>query len=50
MKQIETHQKGVAKRRDQLDEFIDELTDLRESCDDAWNALQTARDSLSELV
>jgi hypothetical protein len=49
-KNIESHQKAIAKRRDKLDEFIDELSGLRECCDQAWNDLQSARDSLSEYV
>ena len=40
----------VAKTRDELDEFIDTLEHLKENCREAHDALQTARDALSELV
>lgn len=47
---IEKHMAAVAKARDELDEFIGELTSLREDCDEAHDCLQRARDALSELV
>lgn len=47
---IKARQDAVAKERDKLDADIEELSMLRESCDRAWDALQTARDALSELV
>jgi chromosome segregation ATPase len=47
---LEREQKAVAKNRDNLDELINEVSMLRESCDRAWDALQSARDALSELV
>ena len=47
---IEARQQAVAKERDKLDEVIQEIVMLRESCDKAWDALQDARDALSELV
>jgi hypothetical protein len=50
MKQIEKHQNQVAKDRDALDDYIAELRDLKEDCENAWDALQDARDALSELV
>lgn len=50
MKTIETHMAAIAKERDKLDEAISEMEGLRENCDSAWNDLQSARDSLSELV
>lgn len=50
MKELKTRQDAVAKERDKLDEFIDELAGLKESCNRAWDALQEARDALSELV
>lgn len=49
-KQIETRQKAVAKERDRIDALLSEFDGLRESCDRAWDALQDARDALSELV
>ena len=41
---------AVAKTRDHLDVVIFELSELREHCKEAWDALQTARDALSRLV
>jgi hypothetical protein len=41
---------GVAKERDKLDELISELNQLKESCDKAYDDMQSARDALSELV
>ena len=49
-RKIKARQDAVAKERDKLDEVIDEITMLRESCDKAWDSLQDARDALSELV
>ena len=49
-KEIARRQAAVAKERDKLDEVIGDMEALRESCEDAWNHLQDARDSLSELV
>lgn len=43
-------QAAIAAERDKLDDVIDELTGLRESCDEAWDGIQRARDALSELV
>jgi hypothetical protein len=48
--EIKKRQEAVAAERDKLDDYISELIDLRESCDRAWDALQDARDALSELV
>jgi hypothetical protein len=50
MQTIKKRQAGVAIERDKLDAAIDELEALRESCDRAFDALQDARDALSELV
>lgn len=50
MQVIEKRQKAVAAERDKLDDAIGELTDLRESCEEAWDDLQRARDALSRLV
>jgi len=41
---------GVAAERDKLDELISEMQSLRDDCDDAYNALQDARDALSKMV
>ncbi len=49
-KKIKQRQAAVARERDKLDEQIEELEMLRESCERAWDALQDARDALSELV
>lgn len=50
IKGIDKHMKQVAKDRDKLDDFIGELSSLKEDCDEAWDCLQSARDALSELV
>jgi len=49
-KELVKRQAAIANERDKLDNLIGELGDLRESCDRAWDALQEARDALSELV
>lgn len=49
-REIAKRQGGVAKERDKLDALIAELTSLRETCDRAYDDLQSARDALSELV
>ena len=49
-KKIKQRQAAVAKERDKLDQQIEELEMLRESCERAWDSLQDARDALSELV
>ena len=49
-RQIKKHMDAVAKRRDELDDLIATLTDLREDCNEAWDHLGRARDALSELV
>ena len=49
-KQMQKHMEAVAKSRDDLDEFIATLTDLREDCGDAWDHMERARDALSDLV
>jgi hypothetical protein len=43
-------QAGIAAERDKLDEAIEEMQSLRESCERAWDDIQGARDALSELV
>ena len=50
IKGVEKHMKQVALERDKLDDFIDELTGLKEDCDNAYNHLMDARDALSEMV
>lgn len=50
IKQIEKHMARVAKERDSLDVFIDELEGLKENCLEAYDNLQCARDALSQLV
>ena len=49
-KKLAKEQVAVAKTRDHLDDVISEMSMLKESCDRAWDALQYARDALSELV
>lgn len=50
IKQIEKRMVAVGKERDKLDDLINELEHLKENCTDAYYDLQSARDSLSELV
>lgn len=50
IKRIEKEMEMVAKRRDAIDDLISEASDLKESCERALDALQEARDALSELV
>ena len=48
IREIEKRREAVGKERDKLDELIDELSALRESCDSAWHDLRSAVDALSE--
>jgi hypothetical protein len=50
IKELEKHMKAVKKERDKLDEFISDLEDLREDCDNSYDLLISARDALSEIV
>ncbi len=50
IKEIAKHEKTIGAERDRLDKFIDDLTDLRCSCDDAIGLLEDARDALSRLL
>ena len=50
IKQIEVRQAAIGKERDKIDAMIEEMSGLKECCDRAWDELQNARDSLSELV
>ena len=47
---LKKSQRGVAKERDQLTVYVDEMESLKEDCDNAWHDLQSAIDSLSEIV
>jgi predicted nucleic acid-binding Zn-ribbon protein len=50
IRQIEKKRKDVARVRDGLDDLIRELEGLRDSCNRAHDALEEARDALSELA
>ena len=50
IEQIAQHQESIASERDRLDDFIDDLKGLRESCRDALEDLESARDALSRLA
>lgn len=50
IKQIDKRMVAVGKERDKLDDLIGELEHLKENCTNAYDDLQRARDSLSELV
>ena len=48
--QIAKREEAVGNERDKLDELISELQSLRDDCEEAFDALQTARDALSRLL
>ncbi len=48
-KKIAKHQANIAKERDKLDDFISSISALREDCDEAFESLQDARDTLSRM-
>ena len=48
IKEIEKRRDAVGKERDKLDTLLNEITNLRDSCEMAWHDLQSAIDSLSE--
>lgn len=50
IKQIDRRKEAVGLERDKLDDLIGDLQTLKEDCDEAYDALQTARDALSRLV
>lgn len=50
LRELDRRQKAVAAERDKLDEAIEEMEALRDSCARAHDALLSARDALSELV
>jgi len=47
---ISFHQIRIGVERDSLDNAIATLEQLKEDCEEAWDALQEARDALSRLV
>jgi predicted nucleic acid-binding Zn-ribbon protein len=50
MKKIDKRMTAVGKERDKIDYLLADLEMLREDCNEACEALQEARDSLSRLV
>ena len=48
--QIAKRQYAVGKERDKLEDLIADLESLKNDCDDAYGALQDARDALSRLL
>ena len=50
IKEIKKRELSVGKERDKLCDLIDELSELKECCDRAYDALAEAREALSELV
>ena len=48
VRQIDKRRDAVGKERDRLDDMIGDLEALRETCNEAWDCLQRARDALSE--
>lgn len=49
-KRIAKMQEDIGDERDKLDDFIAEIEELKETCEQAWDALQEARDALSQFV
>ena len=50
VKKLEEHKSRIAKDRDALTEFIDELDSLRENYNEAYDDISRAIDHLSEQV
>jgi len=50
IKRLEKEKELLAKRRDSIREYLDELNDLDENCSSAIEDIQCAVDKLSELV
>lgn len=50
MKKIEKKREEVGLLRDKLREMQDEVAALEESCERAWDGLDSAIDALSELA
>lgn len=50
IKQLQKRMDGVAAERDKIDDALDELGMMKDTCDRAYENLQDARDALSELV
>lgn len=48
--EVEKRMVAVGEERDRIDNLIMELEGLKENCREAYDDLQRARDSLSELV
>lgn len=48
--ELKKRQIAVAQERDNLRELEEDVVALKESCEEAWDSLQRAIDSLSELV
>lgn len=50
VKEIDASKARIAKERDKLDDLREEVSALLTNCEEAEEALETARDALSELV
>lgn len=50
IKQVEKRMEAVGKERDNIDDMIQEMKELREHCLEAYDLLQQTRDVLSQLV
>ena len=48
--QLQKHLEAVGKERDALRDDIDEMEDLEECCEEAYDNTQRAIDALSELA
>jgi uncharacterized coiled-coil protein SlyX len=50
MNKIAAQQLAIGKQRDKLGDLISELESLKQDCDEAYDAMQSAVDALSRLV
>lgn len=49
-KQIEASKRRIAKERDLLRDYISEVEEIAENCDEAVDDLERAADALSDLL
>ena len=50
IKELEVRQAAVGAERDKLQDYIDELEGLKETCDRAYDSIYEAISALSELA
>jgi len=49
-RKLAEHQKAIMKERNSLAHTIQECESLKSDCDEAWDALDTAREALRRMV